>query len=359
MSLLMNGTDVRLISIARKVFDKQFENDPKLELEYDDRRKKLMYDDIVYNLGYLDTAIKFNDPQIFCDYSVWIYQLLCYIMKDLSRDRIKEQMINHYEFLNTSLNSILSKEDSQKATEFIKMAISLTEKEAIEFKVTNKFELGKYVDINKKYLDMLLKNDSKGAYEFIESLYKLGYDLEDIYIEIIQEVMNEVGNMWHKQQISVGEEHYCTSTTQVVLSQFYPLIFSSAKNGNKVLVCCVGSELHEMGARMVSDLFEYSGWESIYLGAAVPNDAIMKAIEDNKPQLIALSVTMPHHLAICYEIIELIRAKDKNIKIAVGGRGFQTTNKLWEKWDVNISTDNAAELVKWAKINIVDKNSDI
>lgn len=184
----------------------------------------------------------------------------------------------------------------------------------------------------------------------------MGYTLEEIYIDILQEVMIEVGEMWHKQLITVDKEHYCTSTTQVILSQFYPLIFSSNKRNAKILTCTVGSELHEMGARMISDLFEFYGWNSIYLGAAVPNQFIIKAIEENKPDLIALSVTMPQHLAICHELVNLIKEKNLPVKIAVGGRGFNSTDKLWEKWGVDISTDNALQLVKWAETNILEKN---
>ncbi len=355
MSLLMSDPSIKVTKIARKIYDRQFEIDPKLDVEYDDNRKKLMYDDILINIGYLDTAIQFDDAKIFGDYAIWIYQLLCNIMKDLDRDRIKEQMIMHYQILNDSLSDVLSEEEAKKADIFIKNAIELTKKEAIEFNVLNEFELSNYVDVNKKYLDYLLKNDSNGAYKFIENLFKIGYTLEEIYIDILQEVMNEVGDLWHRQEITVDKEHYCTSTTKVILSQFYPLIFSSTKKNAKILICTVGSELHEMGARMISDIFEFHGWDSIYLGAAVPNQFVLKAIEENKPDLIALSVTMPQQLVICHELVNLIKEKNISAKIAVGGRGFLSTDKLWEKWVVDISTDNALELVKWAETNILEK----
>lgn len=353
MSLLMADQSIKVTNIARKVYDRHFEIDPKLDLEYDDHRKKLMYDDILINIGYLDTAIMFDNPKIFGDYAIWIYQLLCFIMKDLNTERIKEQMIDHYQILNDTLASILDEEDAAKADEILKYAIELTKKETIKFGATSKFELSNYVEVNKKYLDYLLKNDTNGAYKFIESLLKIGYTLEEIYIDILQEVMYEVGEMWHKQLITVDKEHYCTSTTQVILSQFYPMIFSSDKKNAKILTCTVGSELHEMGARMISDLFEYYGWDSIYLGASVPNKFVIKAIEENKPDLIALSVTMPQHLAICHDLVKMIKEKNIDTKIAVGGRGFNSTDRLWEKWGVDISTENALQLVKWAETNIL------
>jgi len=167
--------------------------------------------------------------------------------------------------------------------------------------------------------------------------------------------MYEVGNLWHKNIISVDKEHYCTATTQVVLSQFYPIIFGTPRKGHRILTCCVGSELHEMGIRMLSDLFEYSGWDSIYLGASVPKEAILHAIQEGKPDLVALSVTMPQHLPLCLEIVNAIREKYSNIKIAVGGRAFLSTEQLWKKWPVDISTEDAAQLIEWANRE-VDKS---
>ena len=103
-----------------------------------------------------------------------------------------------------------------------------------------------------------------------------------------------------------------------------------------------------MGGRMISDLFEYHGWDSIYLGAAVPNAAILRSIRVYQPDLIALSVTMPQHLIACRDIAEAIKNEFPNLKVAVGGRAFQTTENVWKKWTVDISTNDARSLIEWA-----------
>ena len=70
MSLLMNYNDPKWIEIAQLVFEEQFKRDPKLNEEMDERRKKLMYDDVVYNISFLMTAVYFNDAQIFEGYEI-------------------------------------------------------------------------------------------------------------------------------------------------------------------------------------------------------------------------------------------------------------------------------------------------
>lgn len=98
---------------------------------------------------------------------------------------------------------------------------------------------------------------------------------------------------------------------------------------------------------MIADLFEYSGWDSIYLGAAVPVETLLSAAEKYQPDLIALSVTMPQHLPLCRNAVEQLREKFPKPKIAVGGNAF-TDTKIWKSWNVDIYTEDAKALVQWA-----------
>lgn len=350
MSLLVIDQSVN--ELAKKVYERHFEVDPHLHNEYDNRQKRLMYSDILYNLSFLDTAMKFDDNRIFRDYAVWVYQLLCAVMKNLSRERIKEHMLTHYQVLQEALVEALPEAEYQKACHHIGNAIRATEQEYAQPSSPSRFQNPRFLDIKKNYLACVLRNDTQGAMQVIQAAQEEGLSLQEIYLDVLQEVMYEVGNLWHQNAITVDKEHYITSTTQLVLSQFYPLIFNKPRNGCRLLACTVGSELHEMGARMVSDLFEYNGWDSIYLGAAVPTPAILAAITEHHPDLIALSVTMPQHLRLCHETVFSIRRKFPQLKIAVGGRAFQTTDELWKKWDVDISTQDASQLVEWASDHI-------
>jgi methanogenic corrinoid protein MtbC1 len=355
MDLLFQNMNGNLNKLAQKVYDRHFQLDPKLEFEYNDRQKRSMYKDIFYNLEYLNTAIEYEDQKIFVNYAVWLYYLLCNLIKNLEKERIRDQMIMHYELLIEVLKETLAEEEYLKASYYLNYAIEATKDACIDFHVVTAFEVDEYYEMKKEYLENLLSNDTYGAYEVIHKALNSGVSINNIFQNVLQEVLYEIGNLWHQNKITVDIEHYCTATTQMLISQFYPIIFSKPKNGFKVLACCVGSELHEIGIRMVADLFEYNGWESIYLGASVPKEDIFSAITDNKPHLVALSVTMPQHLQLCHEVVKDIRKKYKSLKIAVGGGAFKVTDKLWEKWPVDVYSDTADELIEWAFQNIVRK----
>ena len=71
--------------------------------------------------------------------------------------------------------------------------------------------------------------------------------------------MRRVGELWRTAQITVDAEHYCTSVTQMAITQMYPLLFSSERRNRTLLCACPGTELHETGAGMVADVFENDG----------------------------------------------------------------------------------------------------
>jgi len=348
MSLLITHLDENMEKIAKNVYDNHFMIDKKLSVEYDQRRKRLMYEDIVYNLGYLDTALFLKDGKILSSYAVWIYKLLCYLMPDIVSSRVKSQMVTHYEILKSSVCQVLDSENSEMAARFIDLAIDATNNCSFEDLHEDEFMIGDFGDVKSGYLSLLMANKSREAIKYItDSGEKIS--LENIYDDVLRNVMYRVGDLWYKNEITVDKEHFCTSTTQVALSQFYGKIFSSPRKDKTVLTCCIGSELHEMGIRMLSDIFEYNGWDSFYLGSAVPLEAILHAVEEYKPMVIGLSVTMPQHLKNCFGTVNAIREKygDK-IKIMVGGRAFTLTDNVWEKWPVDFYSTNASDAVKWA-----------
>ncbi|WNF38473.1 B12-binding domain-containing protein [Bacillaceae bacterium IKA-2] len=241
MSLLFQNSIEKIDKLAQLAYDRLFELDPKLETEYNDRQKRSMYQDILSSIEYLNLAMKFNDNKIFIGYAVWLYQSLSYSIKKLGNERIKDQMCMRYQVLEELIGDHLSADEASQAYHHLDNAIMATENEFVNFQISSRFEAPEYLNIKREYLSLLLKNDAKGAYYLIERSFNSGVKLDDIYLKVLQEVLYELGNLWHQNIISIDKEYYCTSTTQIVLSQFYPLIFSQPKNGYKILSCAVGT----------------------------------------------------------------------------------------------------------------------
>ena len=58
---------------------------------------------------------------------------------------------------------------------------------------------------------------------------------------------------------------------------------------------------------------------------------------------------------LCKEIVDSIRELYPKVMIAVGGRAFTTTEKIWEKWNVDVYTEDVQQLLEWAQRSIAGK----
>ena len=121
--------------------------------------------------------------------------------------------------------------------------------------------------------------------------------------------------------------------------------------------CSVSGDMHEMGIRMLSDLFEIDGWDTYYMGANMPEASIVSALIEQNPQLLAISVTMPFHIIKVHSLIKKIRSSillDK-VKIMVGGYPFTLVQDLWLKVGADAFAPNAKEAIRLAN-NMIFKN---
>jgi len=182
------------------------------------------------------------------------------------------------------------------------------------------------------YLESLLHTDRKTASHMIMEAVNRGVSLKEIYLGVFERTQREIGRLWQTNQISVAQEHFCTATTQMVMSQLYPYLFNTQRKNRRMVTACVGGELHEIGARMVADFFEMEGWDTIFLGANTPPEGIIKTIEDHRADLLALSTTMTFHISLIRETIAQIHERVSTpTRILVGGYPFNLIPDLWRK----------------------------
>ena len=58
-----------------------------------------------------------------------------------------------------------------------------------------------------------------------------------------------------------------------------------------VVVASVEDELHQVGGKMVADVFEMHGWDSFYLGSNTPISEMVRFAKERCPDAVGLSLT--------------------------------------------------------------------
>lgn len=308
---------------------------------------QIIHRDTRYNVDYLYTASLLDDDRIMEDYALWLYQLMVGVFQNRQTpEQTAEYVAEHFEVIRQCVPEVVSPDKQARLDALLLRAEDIVRHapQAAPAQPRN----CRYEAEIKQYMDSLFQKNPRRTVALIQQWSSQGVPISDIYVDILAESMRRIGELWHTAQITVDAEHYCTSVTQMAMAQMYPMLFASERKDRTLLCACPGAELHEMGARMVADLFENDGWDSIYLGAAVPEDAMLAAVRENKPDLVALSVTMPQHLIACRSLVQALKREFPTLKVAVGGKAFESTHEMWSQWPVDLYTKDARQLLAQA-----------
>ncbi|NJN68467.1 MAG: hypothetical protein HC884_18030 [Chloroflexaceae bacterium] len=137
--------------------------------------------------------------------------------------------------------------------------------------------------IYQEYLDALRKGNRRRALNVARSSLESGLDIRDLYLEVLQPAMHEIGRLWEGNELTVAQEHLATAITQSVMAQLYSYVFTRPSVGRTLVATCIGGELHELGVRMVADFFEIEGWDVYYLGANMPTEDVVAMVNERGP----------------------------------------------------------------------------
>lgn len=200
----------------------------------------------------------------------------------------------------------------------------------------------------KRYLEAQLAGDRREAVRLVvEEGLDRGLSVQDVQLGVVQEAQREIGRLWQENAISIAEEHMATAISQVVLAYVYQRAQLVYPRRRKIVLACIEGELHDLPARLVADALELDGFEVKYLGANVPTDSLLTAIERERPHLVALSVTMSFHVSALREAVARIRAAAFGpVRIAIGGHACQWSPGLAEQLGVECFGHDAADVVR-------------
>lgn len=211
-------------------------------------------------------------------------------------------------------------------------------------------ERSTFKEIQDRYLLLLFEGDQEGAVKLILQVLGQGTSIEDIYTEILEPALRHIGTLWDQGRIHVGQEHFVSESTQMIMAQLQPYMRTNIKKDRRVIILCTGGEQHSIGAKMLTDFFSKDGWNAYYLGTNMPTDGLIKSIEDLSPDLLALSITLPLHVNTAADLIFALRANPScsNLKIMVGGSAFNRSPELWRTIGADAYAKTAEEAVSVA-----------
>jgi len=320
--------------------------------EMDERIRLKRVLDANYHLDYLAESLAATEPRLFFDYLAWARIML------IGRGVPIGDLALNMECLCDALRQTLPQTMADVAVEYIALGLGRLS-EAPPAVPTFIPADSQQFPLASDYLAALLAGERQRASRLVMDAVEGGTSVQDIYLQVFQPCQHEIGRLWQLNQISVAQEHYCTAATQLIMSQLYPYLFTGERVGRTMVATCIANDLHEIGVRMVSDLFELSGWDTFYLGANTPVPSILEAVREQRADVLAVSATITPHLKLVRELIADVRAAPDcgAVKILVGGYPFRIGPDLWQRLGADGCAQDAATAVELANRLVSDGES--
>jgi methanogenic corrinoid protein MtbC1 len=308
--------------LAREIVERHWKLNPALEQRYGKKGMARCLEDARYHLRYLSEAVGAGESALFVHYATWAKTML------LARAIPVDDLVANLEVMLDVLGRELPQSMQGSVVDYVTSAIrGLT----IADDNSSFLDPGQpLAELTNQYLSALLRYDRHSASALILAAVENRVSIKEVYCHVFERCQYEIGRLWQSNIVSIGQEHYCTASTQLIMSQLYPYIFRADRTFRGTIVAaCVTGELHEIGVRMLCDLLELEGWNTIYLGANVPTASIVDVLRDNHSNILAVSASMVFHIRAVREVIAAVRFASPATRILVGGYAFKIAPNLW------------------------------
>jgi methanogenic corrinoid protein MtbC1 len=207
------------------------------------------------------------------------------------------------------------------------------------------------VSLVSEFVNRALAQGDADLPHFFSYLYEHKIPLWQIYDEIVRNGMREIGDRWEKGEVRVDQEHRASYETMDALTHLQSQIRMEDPNGRSVVLACVGEEMHEMGLRTASYLFESYGWQTQYIGARTPVESVVRSIREYKPEAVCISATQLGVSPVLGDQLREVAEVSRSIgaRTFLGGRAAQEQAYAPELYDyvIHCSHDLVTILDSW------------
>ncbi len=201
-----------------------------------------------------------------------------------------------------------------------------------------------------RYLEPLLQGDRRACRAAIEEALQSGIPANSVYVDIVWPVMVEIEKLLRADKISPVQEHLATRVNRTIVDQLQNKLPRRPRRYKKMVVCCAPDELQELGAQMITDLFESDGWEVRFLGGGLTNDDILAFIHEYSPAVLSIHGTTPRQAPDVRRLIDTIKSVNAwpEMRIMVSGGLFNRAEGLWQEMEADLYAATAVEALHLA-----------
>ncbi len=174
----------------------------------------------------------------------------------------------------------------------------------------------------KSLFDAILDGDVEAAKSTVQKALDTQLNPTTILNEAMIAAMHEVGCRFEAGEYFVPEMLISARAMQTGMAILKPYLQQTdVKSRGKVVIGTVKGDLHDIGKNLVALMLEGAGFEVKDLGVDVPIEKFMQAVQEEKPDIVAMSALLTTTMQMMKQTVQaFVEAglRDK-IKIMIGG----------------------------------------
>ena len=139
-------------------------------------------------------------------------------------------------------------------------------------------------------------------------------------LNALTEGMNDVGKRFKANELFVPEVLVAARAMQKSMDLLEPILVASGiEPEHSVLIGTVEGDLHDIGKNLVIMMLKGANFKVIDLGVNIPAETFSQAIEEHKPDVVALSALLTTTMPAMESIVQHLNDTNAAVKIMVGG----------------------------------------
>jgi 5-methyltetrahydrofolate--homocysteine methyltransferase len=170
--------------------------------------------------------------------------------------------------------------------------------------------------------DAIINGDKVETAKAVQAALSAGLEPATILSDGMIAAMKEVGKRFEEGDFYVPEMLISARSMQNGLSVLKPeLLKSHVKAAGKVAIGTVKGDLHDIGKNLVGMMLEGSGFDVIDLGTDVDPAKFVAVVQEQSPDIIALSALLTTTMPMMEKTISALQAAGvrQKVKVIIGG----------------------------------------
>lgn len=175
-------------------------------------------------------------------------------------------------------------------------------------------------EILTKLAEAVVEYDEEEAKKWSEIAVEEDLDAMDAIMNGLAAGMEKVGDLYDKQEYFVPELLMSADALYIGLDILKPKIKKeTVRQMGQVVIGTVQGDVHDIGKNIIKLMFDVGGFEVHDLGRDVPLEKFVEEQLRTDSEIVAMSAMMTTTMMGMKKVIEMIKEKNPNVRIMLGG----------------------------------------